>query len=381
MTPGVRRPAAWWAVACAVLAGVLVIMTGAPASAHASLLKTDPADGAVVATLPDQVVLTFNEPIRLDTDAVQGFGPGGADWPVTAQAQDNRVVVTPGADPGTGTVVLAWKVISADGHVVGGSLSFSIGAPSANAATPDATPTPTTAVQVARWPAAVVALGGLLAAIACVVGGRPRWFESAWITGFAAAVVLAPLQELAQDGRGLGGLTDWLAWLDGVVEPSSLLLLAAFLAVGLIRTARRGVLRSALLVVPALALVVGAAVTWPRLPEQPAEAASAPAANARADLGTSGSVTVDVSGSSGGPVTLDLRLEDPDGQPLRPFAAPSVVVGNDDVSLGEAQVEKTGPGHYRATVTIPRSGDWTADVSVRVDEFDNPVAEVSFGVR
>ena len=73
----------------------LVWLTGAPAAAHASLLSTDPADGSVAATTPQQVVFTFNEPVRLDDGAVHAFKPDGSDWKVTAEATDNRVVVTP----------------------------------------------------------------------------------------------------------------------------------------------------------------------------------------------------------------------------------------------------------------------------------------------
>ena len=115
-------------------AGALVLVTGAPAAAHASLLSTSPDDGSVVRAAPDQIVLTFNEPIRTEPDSVRAFTADGSDWKVDFQGEDNRLVVTPDEDPGTGTVVVAWKVISADGHEVGGSLSFSIGAPTAGAA-------------------------------------------------------------------------------------------------------------------------------------------------------------------------------------------------------------------------------------------------------
>jgi copper transport protein len=47
------------------------------------------------------------------------------------------------------------------------------------------------------------------------------------------------------------------------------------------------------------------------------------------------------------------------------------------VTLGDATVTSTGPGIHRAEVTIPTDGVWDAQVSVRVDEFANPVAEVS----
>src|SRR5690606_9270850 len=49
----------------AVLAAVLVALTPVrPAWAHAQLIGTDPADGAVLATPPERVTLEFNESLN-----------------------------------------------------------------------------------------------------------------------------------------------------------------------------------------------------------------------------------------------------------------------------------------------------------------------------
>ena len=79
-------------------------------------------------------------------------------------------------------------------------------------------------------------------------------------------------------------------------------------------------------------------------------------------------------------VTLGLRLVTPDGEPLVPYAPPTVTVGNGDVSLGEADVTDAGGGAYSVTVTIPLDGAWSAQVSVRVDEFTNPVVAIPFTI-
>ena len=57
-----------------------------------------------------------------------------------------------------------------------------------------------------------------------------------------------------------------------------------------------------------------------------------------------------------------------------------MTVGNDDLSLGEAELTETGDGTYTATLTIPLDGDWTARVSVRLDEFTNPVVAIPFSL-
>ena len=254
--------------------GALVWMTGAPAAAHASLISTDPADGAVVASLPEQVVFTFNEPVRLDDGAVRAFAPDGSDWKVTAESTDNRVVVTPAEDPGPGTVVVAWEVISSDGHKVSGALTFSIGAPTAggdaSAAGTTSAPAP---VGALRWLAAALAGIGLIGAAALALSGRRA--DAVWNLGFGAGVLLAPLHQLVDDGRGLGGLTDWLIWVDGVTRPSTLLLLAAYAVLATARASSRRIVVTAV-TVPALVLAGGAAYSWPQA-ERTAPSAAAPA--------------------------------------------------------------------------------------------------------
>lgn len=394
-------------LASLLLAGVLVLLTGTPALAHASLIESDPEDGAVVATLPEQVVLTFNEPVRLGgADAVRGFAPDGGDWAVDAQAQDNRVVITPVDDPGQGTVVLSWKVISEDGHEVTGALTFSIGEVSGGAAAAAGTPESPVVVDVARWAAltiAVLALVVLVALVAVVVlrptlpaswthRGLHHALTGVWYAAFLAALLFVPLQEIARQGRGLGSLKDWLVWLDGLTDVRSALLLGStVLAVGLVsagrhgsRPAHRSPRWTALWAGATVAVVVAIAaalVVAPPEAETPAVAVPAPGpAEETVDLGSSGTVELTVTPTEGRQYRLDVTLLDPDGQPLVPFAKPTLEVGNADIDLGERELERSGPGEYRATVTIPVDGEWIARVSVRVDEFTNPVAGIPFSV-
>jgi len=359
-------------------AGALVWLTGAPAAAHASLISTDPDDGAVVAQAPDQLVLTFNEPVRLDADAVKAFRADGSDWAVSAQAEDNRVVVTPDEDPGTGTVVVAWEVVSEDGHKVSGALTFSIGAASAGATAANGGPWPP--VTVGRWVLGGVAGLALLAALWMAVrpSARPR-SDLVWNLGLGAAVLLAPLHELADSGRGLGGLTDWLTWLGGVARPSSLLLLAAYAVVGAARSVPRRLLAVAVSML-ALLLLGGAAYSWPRPAAPTVAGAPSGPETAMSALGTEGSVRLTVDRGAGRTVTLELELIDGDGRPLTPFAPPTLSVRNDQLSLGDATLVETGAGTYRAELSVPTDGAWSASVSVRTSEFDNPVAVVPFQV-
>lgn len=363
-------------------AGALVLVTGAPAAAHASLLSTTPDDGAVLRTAPDQVVFTFNEPIRTEPDSVQAFTADGSDWKVDFRGEDNRLVVSPDEDPGKGTVVVAWKVISADGHEVGGSLSFSIGTPTAGAADAGRDPQAPASVTAARWAATGITAVALIAILVLPIVRRPVP-RTVWNTAFVAALVAVPLDQLAADGRGLGGLGDWLAWIDGLTRGRSLLLLAGVLlaavSVSVGRAARVGAIAVA---AAAVVLCTAVVVTWP--PGRGAPAVATPAerpdstATHQAALGVAGDVTLTVHQAPGEAVELDLTLTDADGTPLVPFAPPTLSVSSDDIGLGDVPLRRTAPGRYRASVTIPRDGDWTADVSVRTSRFDNPVATVPF---
>lgn len=119
----------------AVLATLLAaaVLLAAPASAHAALIRTDPANGAVLAQAPEEVRLTFNEPVRLTAEAVRLFDATGSPAPVEAVVRTKAVVVDLPEGLEDGTHVLGWRVISYDGHPLSGNLTFSIGNASAGA--------------------------------------------------------------------------------------------------------------------------------------------------------------------------------------------------------------------------------------------------------
>ena len=112
-----------------LLAFVLLAAIAAPnpAFAHAALITTEPADGAVLEQSPQQFSLTFSEPVSpLVLTLVRSDGTPVA---LTAfRLTDQTVDIDNPQALGRGTHVLSWRVISADGHPVGGSILFSVGA-------------------------------------------------------------------------------------------------------------------------------------------------------------------------------------------------------------------------------------------------------------
>jgi copper transport protein len=153
-------------VSAALVALALVLLGGSPAAAHAELVETDPAEGAVVETAPETVTLTFNEPVRLTSQEIAVYDAGGDPVASTAGATGAEVTVglTDAAGLDDGTYVVSWNVLSGDGHPISGALTFSVGAPSADVAAPPEPESSSAVVTVLRDAVTVAALVGLLVA-------------------------------------------------------------------------------------------------------------------------------------------------------------------------------------------------------------------------
>jgi copper transport protein len=124
------------AAACALTAMLALILSPAPAGAHAELLSTEPAAGEHLATAPDQVVLHFSEAVNLGDDLVRVLDSAGdevdAGDPVHLNGERSSVAL-PLPSLEDGGYVVSWRVISSDGHPVGGAFTFRVGDASAAA--------------------------------------------------------------------------------------------------------------------------------------------------------------------------------------------------------------------------------------------------------
>ncbi|MDV9191428.1 copper resistance protein CopC, partial [Streptomyces sp. SR27] len=131
-------------ILAAALLGTL-LAGAAPASAHAALTGSDPKDGAVVATAPKEVNLTFSEQVAMSPDSIRVLDPAGrrADTGEVINLCSDSVVrygVALRAGLPDGTYTVAWQTVSADSHPISGAFTFSIGAPSTTSvALPDRT--------------------------------------------------------------------------------------------------------------------------------------------------------------------------------------------------------------------------------------------------
>jgi copper transport protein len=118
-----------------LLAAALLLLSvlAGPASAHAILLRTEPAPQTTAARAPDKVRLFYSEPVEVSFGAVRVFDVNAhrVDAGGIQRAQGNREVVVPVRHLADGTYTVTWRVVSADGHPVHGGFGFYVVSPSA----------------------------------------------------------------------------------------------------------------------------------------------------------------------------------------------------------------------------------------------------------
>ncbi|MFY1692907.1 copper resistance protein CopC [Plantactinospora sp. WMMB782] len=249
-----RSKSARWArwAASTAFAGLLGLLAAAvpaaPAAAHAVLLGTDPADGAVLTSAPAEVTLTFNEPVTVRAGGVRLLDAAGDELSSDSRSVDTKVLLAVPPELPGGTYIVAFRVVSADSHPISGGFTFAVGAPSASAVQlPESRPGP--ALNVLRQAAEGAAYLGLLVsagllvfllvllrADAPVLRRRLLRF-AAWSAAVTvlARLVLVPTVPAWQDGRGMTGLADISLWAAGLTSTEGLssLLVVLGLSAGL----------------------------------------------------------------------------------------------------------------------------------------------------
>ncbi|MEU5399718.1 copper resistance protein CopC [Streptomyces sp. NPDC005963] len=251
--PVARRPLHRRVLAAAVLLGTvfgLLLFGAAPASAHAALTGSNPQDGAVVATAPQEVKLTFSEQIAMGKDSIRVLEPSGkrADRAAVRDLSAGGTVaygVELLPDLPQGTYTVAWRAVSADSHPISGAFTFSIGTPSSTEVSLPSQEPGTGVVgvlyDIARYAAYtgfVLMVGGASFILLCWqrgAGVRPvqRLITHGWVTLTASTLAMLLLRspytgsgKLA-DAFELSGLREVLESKTGAALVSRLLLLGA----------------------------------------------------------------------------------------------------------------------------------------------------------
>jgi copper transport protein len=219
----VRRRLGTLALLLAALFGTGLALAGA-ASAHASVVSSDPADGSRLKAVPHQVTITFDESVSLGnlgylhvTDAKgRRVDTGTASHP---GGDDTKIAATLRGGLGDGTYTESFRVISADSHPVAGVVRFVVGngVLSVTPAGGSTVNRGTSALfAVARWIsyAGFALLGGAWLLLTVWPAGRDdvRAERLLW-TGWGAAVVGAlgelVLQGPYAAGRGPSAVGRW----------------------------------------------------------------------------------------------------------------------------------------------------------------------------
>jgi len=204
-------------VGCAALTG--------PCLAHAALVGSEPAEGSVIATSPDTIRLSFNEPVT--PLALKLFYPDGRSVAPRGSAQNNDLVVELPAAADQGTYALSWRVASADGHPIGGTSMFSVGHAShrSAAAAPSSSPAIAVPIWLARIGVYLGWIGGIGGAffLTVIAGRRPRQADRTIVAllGFGAIATAGSLglQGLDELGSNLADLGSTAVWSAGLQSP------------------------------------------------------------------------------------------------------------------------------------------------------------------
>ena len=108
---------------------LIALVSVAPAGAHAVLIETQPANGTVLETWPDRVLLRFNEPVDASLGALRVYDSDAnrVDSGRTSRPDAQTVVIELDDRPlARGTYTVAWRIVSADSHPLHGAFVFSV---------------------------------------------------------------------------------------------------------------------------------------------------------------------------------------------------------------------------------------------------------------
>ena len=110
-----------------MLIAFMTLAMAPPATAHADLASTSPADKEVSTVPVERIELVFTDVVEVSGSGVRLLdGDGGTIGSSVFSASDTTVAVIPDDPLGAGRYAVLWQVESADGHEIPGSISFEV---------------------------------------------------------------------------------------------------------------------------------------------------------------------------------------------------------------------------------------------------------------
>ena len=121
-----------WLVAVASMVGAIASLgVAGTVLAHAELTASTPANQAILASTPPEILLTFSEGVDPVGDSIRLVDADGNAVPLgpidQSQGDDTLRAPVP-ATIADGTYIVGWQAISADSHKIRGAFTFSVGA-------------------------------------------------------------------------------------------------------------------------------------------------------------------------------------------------------------------------------------------------------------
>lgn len=148
---------------------ISLVLTPTAATAHTNTVETNPDHGAVLDELPAEATVTLGEAPK-QADVVLK-APDGRVQKLQARVAETTITVELPSTGPRGDYTLSYRVVSADGHPVTGSTTFTVEAGPAAAATPVPAETGRSAVAGgAEWSWSSLALAGGAALVALAAG-------------------------------------------------------------------------------------------------------------------------------------------------------------------------------------------------------------------
>jgi methionine-rich copper-binding protein CopC len=97
------------------------------ALAHASLVRSDPRDGAVVSVAPKTVRFTFDDDVHVRSGIQAVRNGGGSVLGGKPHMVGGRLLVVPlRSGLGDGDYTVLWRVLTDDGHTLEGAIAFGV---------------------------------------------------------------------------------------------------------------------------------------------------------------------------------------------------------------------------------------------------------------
>jgi len=165
----------WVSLGILVLSIFITSINATPALAHAQLIATYPLDGSSLKVAPHQVALTWGEDVKTAANEFSILNTQGTresfsfSYHFNSGTHEGTVNLTPNQLLAKGSYIVSWKVISHDGHLVGGAFSFGVDVSASTVKQVSLNSYPDEMLQAIFWIFIIFGFGS-------VIAGRKREF-------------------------------------------------------------------------------------------------------------------------------------------------------------------------------------------------------------